>query len=388
MKTQASLIVAAVLFCAALSALAGRDVWQKIALDKTHVVFLTKDPARASTLYAATALGVLKSLDSGANWSKLGAFLPSDIQAAAIAINPRNSRELYVGYDGRGLFKSLDGGENWQAANEGLPNLSVRCIAISPQDPNLLYLGISGGVAISTNGGKFWQMSSGFKRAINVNALVIDPKNPQYLYAGTGGAGVFKSGNGGVSWKDVNQGLSSLSITSLHIDPENPDILLAGAYHPASPTDLYVGQASGGVFRSQDGGRSWQGSSLLNIHIFSFAASPAYPDTVYAGAWGGIYRSTDKGLNWTDINAGLDNAFPHTLHVVSDNPLTLLAGTTFGLLSYTDDSLNAPRKGDEGRTSLILYGLGVSAALALLFGFQYLRQRAKRKTRDAPQSVW
>jgi photosystem II stability/assembly factor-like uncharacterized protein len=387
MNTTARIIVMAALFCAALPALAGQDVWHKIALDKTHIAFLTSDPARSSTLYAASTLGLLKSLDGGGTWNSLGPDLPQAVPPSAVAINPHNSKELYVGYDGLGLFKSSDSGQTWEPIDKGLPNLSVRCIAISPKDPNLIYLGILGGVAISTSGGKSWHMSSGFRRAVNVNAVVIDPKNPQYLYAGTGGAGVFKSGNGGVSWKDINEGLSSLSIPALHIDPENSDIVLAGAYHPASPTDLYVGDASGGVFRSQDGGRTWQGSSLLNIHIFSFAASPACPGVVYAGAWGGIYRSTDKGLSWTDINAGLDNAFPHTVHALPGNPPTLLAGTTYGLLSYTDAALKVPTQREGGTQTLIACGLG-GAALVALLGFLRLWKRRKRAAPDSQQSVW
>ncbi|MDR0239899.1 MAG: hypothetical protein LBI88_06690 [Deltaproteobacteria bacterium] len=388
MKTTARIIVMAALFCAASPTLAGQDTWHKIALDKTHIAFLTSDPARASTLYAASTLGLLKSLDNGASWSALPG-LPQEVSPSAVAINSHNSKELYVSYDGLGLFKSVDSGQNWQPVDMGLPNLSIRRIVISPKDPNLIYLGILGGVAVSTNGGKFWHMTSGFKRTVNVNVIVIDPKNPQYLYAGTGGGGVFKSGNGGVSWKDVNEGLSSLSIPTLHIDPENPDILLAGAYHPATPTDLYVGEASGGVYRSQDGGRSWQGSSLLNIHIFSLAASPTYPDVVYAGAWGGVYRSTDKGLNWTDINAGLDNAFVHAVHVLPGKPPTLLAGTTYGLLSYTDAALHVSAGRDRGMEPLIVYGLGGGVALVLLLGFLFVRRRAKRKAQNGQQQpVW
>ena len=384
--TPRLVIVLAVLLCAAGPARAGEDAWHKIALYKTHILALVSDPARSATLYAATAQGLLKSLDAGATWKGLGPGLPPDSPPRAVAINPHNSKELYVGYDGLGLFKSFDGGQSWQALNEGLPNLFVRCLAISPKDPNLIYLGILGGVAISSSGGKTWHMTSGFKRSVNVNTVVIDPQNPQYLYAGTGGAGVFKSRNGGVSWMDFNEGLSSLSITSLHVDPGNSDIVLAGAYHPATPTDVYVGEASGGVFRSQDGGRTWQGSSLLNVHIFALAASPTHPNVMYTGAWGGVYRSVDNGLSWTDINAGLDNAFLHAIHVLPESPPVLLAGTTYGLISYTDFSLKAPEPG--GGPGSLVYGLGGGAALGAMLGFLWFRRRRKRQIPDSQKPVW
>ena len=393
MHTTTRIIAMAVLLCAvSFTAGAEPDTWRKIALDKTHIACLVSDPARASTLYAASSLGLLKSLDQGKTWNALGGdALPRDFIPSAVAINPHNSRELYVSYDGLGLFKSIDGGQTWLSMNQGLPNLYVRCITISRKDPNLIYLGIQGGVAISTNGGKFWHMSSGFRRMLNVNNIAVDPKNPEFLFAGTGGAGVFKSGNGGVSWRDFNEGLSSLSITALHIDPEDPDIVLVGASHPATPTDVYVGDAGGGVYRSVDGGRSWQESSLLNIHIFSLAADPIRPNVLYAGAWGGMYRSVDKGQSWTDINAGLDNAFPHAIHVLPGAaPPILFAGTTFGLLMYTDAALaDALKQVDDGSTTmLIASGLGIAAASACLLVFARLRRRGKRDAQDSRQPIW
>jgi photosystem II stability/assembly factor-like uncharacterized protein len=367
---------------------AGENSWRKIALDKVHIISLISDPARPSTLYAVTSAGLKKSLDNGAVWESCGESLPYDTLPAFVSVSYLNSKELYVGYDGKGIFKSFDGGNTWQTSNDGLPNLSVRCMAVSPRDPNLLYAGIMGGVAISTNGGKFWHMSSGFKRNVNVNAIVIDPKNPQFLFAGTGGAGVFKSGNGGVSWIDVNQGLSSLSILALHIDPENPDIVLAGAYHPATPTDFYVGKSNGGVFRTTDGGRTWQETSLLTVTAFAFASDPKRPDAVYAGAWGGAYRSVDKGETWTDINSGLDNAFLHQLYVIPAKPPVILAGTTFGLLSYTDMEQEKLLRISKGGPLIDWYHIASGAALVLLVIFFVWRRRRRKVSQNPKRSVW
>jgi photosystem II stability/assembly factor-like uncharacterized protein len=387
MTTTARLIAATALFCiAAVPTGAGDNSWHKLSLDQTHIVRLISDPARAATLYAASSAGLLTSRDGGQSWVSLGAgSLPRDIPPSAVAVNPHNSKELYLGFDGGGLFKSLDGGETWQAMNEGLPNLTVRCIALNPADPNLVYLGILGGVAISTSAGAYWHMSSGFRRNVNVNAIAVDPGDPQTLYAGTGGAGVFKSGNSGVSWKDMNAGLSSLSIQALHIDPENPAVLLAGAYHPASPTDMYVGETNGGVFRSGDGAQSWRESSLTNIHIFAFAGNPARPNTVYAGAWGGVYRSADRGITWTDINTGLDNAFLHSLNVLPQEPPVVLAGTTFGLLSYTDAAAAVPAPGGGFDAAAELGGAAVILTAGLFF---FIRRRKRRAALNKRQPVW
>lgn len=369
-------------------ALAGDNAWHKIALDKVHIVSMAGDPVRAATIYAVTSKGLMKSADGGESWSALGETeLPQEIPPSCVAVNPLNSRELYVGYDGKGIFKSSDGGVGWKSLGEGLSNRYVRCIAISPKDPNLIYIGIQNGVAITTNGGEYWHLTSGFKRAVNVNAIAIDPLNPQYLFAATGGAGVYKSGNGGVSWRDINEGLSSLSILALHIDPENPDIVLAGAYHPATPTDLYIGEASGGVYRTADGGRTWQETSLLNITIFSFTHGEDYPGAVYAGAWGGAYRSLDKGETWTDINSGLDNAFLHKVHMLPGKPPTILGGTTFGLISFTDMEIDKLWQRGDVLPAYVWYG-GGSAALVLAVLLFWLRRRGKNSAGSGRGPVW
>lgn len=367
---------------------AENNAWHKIALDTVHISSMVADPVRPATLYAVTSLGLMKSVDSGANWTSLSEGLPTEIPPSCVAVSPYNSKELYIGYDGKGIFKSQDSGASWQAITEGLPNHYVRCITISPKDPNLLYIGVQNGVAISTNGGQYWHMSSGFRRAVNINAIVIDPKNPQYLFAATGGAGIYKSGNGGVSWRDINEGLSSLSILDLHIDPENPDIVLAGAYHPATPTDLYVGEANGGVYRTVDGGRTWQETSLLNITIFSFTESPDYPGAVWVGAWGGSYRSTDKGETWMDINSGLDNAFLHKVHAMPGTPPVILGGTTFGLLSFTDNEITTLIQTGSDFPTAAWYGIGGAAALALVILAAILRRRGKKDGPAEKDSVW
>lgn len=386
MKKVFFLAVLSLIITSPLVAHADNGMWHKIALNKEHVVSISADPVQPSTLYAVTSMGLLKSIDRGRNWTKLKGELPSDIPPSAVAVNPFNSQEIFVGFDGRGIFKSNDGGSTWASLNDGLQNLYVRCIVISPKAPNLIYVGIQNGIAITTNGGKLWHMAFGFKRATNVNAVVIDPKNPQFLYAATGGGGVYKSGNGGVSWKDINEGLSSLSILDIHVDPENPDILLAGAYHPATPTDLYVGEASGGVYRSEDGGRTWHETPLLNITIFSFTDHPDLPGVIYAGAWGGAYRSIDKGKTWIDINSGLDNAFLHKVHLLSGTPPEILAGTTFGLLSFTDTEVGEQMgRSSANLQSWQLYGCICTIGLFCMAGVFWLRNRKKRaeEQRDA-----
>jgi len=390
MNATARIIVMAILFCAApFPAQAGIDAWRKIALDKTHIISLVNDPAWPSTiLYATTPQGLLKSLDGGNTWNRIGETLPQGIPPSVITIAPCSHLEVYVGYDGLGVFKSDDGGQTWQPMNEGLPGLSVHTIAVNCINPNNVYMGTRDGLAISNSGGRFWHMHTGFKPSINVSAIAPDPHYPQIIYVGTEGAGIFKSGNGGVTWRAFNEGLDGLNITTLYIDPNNPAIVLAGVHHPATQADAHSGESGGGVFRSTNRGNTWHRSSLLNSRIFSFTGDPAYPNVVYASTDDGIYRSVDSGLSWTSINAGLDTIFPHTILFLPANPPVLLAGTTSGLFSYTDTTVEMQEQGSDSSTTIIAFGLGGVAALGLLSAFLWLRRRRKDNTPDSQQPVW
>ena len=135
-----------------------------------------------------------------------------------------------------------------------------------------------------------------------VVTTVFDPINPQVVYAGTWGSGVYKSADGGLSWQPINQGLSNYYINSFSIDPVNPTILYAGTYKDQ-------------VFKSKDGGEnwSWSGSGMQDQAIvYTIAIDPLSSSTIYAGTrgvsnngqypWNGvIYKSVNAGNTWQAV---------------------------------------------------------------------------------------
>ena len=138
-------------------------------------------------------------------------------------------------------------------------------------------------------------------------AIANDPTNPQIVYAGSFGSGVFKSQDGGRSWTSVNRGLSNLYIYSLAIDPQHPATIYAGTYR-------------GQVYKTVDGGYSWTWSGngmQQDAVVYSIAVDPYTPDNLYAATrgdstdghapWNGVvYRSWDGGYSWAPslINVG------------------------------------------------------------------------------------
>jgi photosystem II stability/assembly factor-like uncharacterized protein len=135
-----------------------------------------------------------------------------------------------------------------------------------------------------------------------ITTTAIDPSNPQTIYAGSWGSGIFKSQDGGQSWQQINHGLDNLYINSLVINP-------------ALPSTLYAGTYKSQVYKSQDGGKNWvwSGTGMQDQAIvYSIAVDPLAPATIYAGArgvsnngnppWNGVvYKSVDAGHTWTSI---------------------------------------------------------------------------------------
>lgn len=148
-----------------------------------------------------------------------------------------------------------------------------------------------------------------------VGTVEIDPRNSQTLYAGTN-RGIFRSADGGASWNAVNNGLpASVSfVNSLGIDPSNPDT-------------IYAATSGGGIFKSADAGGTWAAinTGLTSSYVFALAIDPSEPTTVYAAVNGGIYKSTNGGEDWSPFNTGLTNTLARGIVIDPANPATLYA---------------------------------------------------------------
>ncbi len=151
-----------------------------------------------------------------------------------------------------------------------------------------------------------------------IRVLAINPQDTDTVYAGTYG-GIFRSTNGGGTWNAVNTGLSNTAVYALAIDPMNP-------------TKAYAGTFGGGVFKSTNGGGSWStvNTGLSNTTVYALAINPQNTETVYAGTYGGIFKSTNGGGNWNAVNAGLSSTTVYALAIDPQNTGTVYAGTDGG----------------------------------------------------------
>lgn len=204
----------------------------------------------------------------------------------------------------------------------------VTAVAGIPNDRLVYYMGATGGGVWKTvDGGISWKaVSDQYFKTGSVGAIAVADSNPNIIYVGTGeaclranishGDGVYKSIDGGKSWANVGLGDTS-QIGKVRVDPRNPDIVYVAAVgHPYGPNE------ERGVFRSHDGGRSWQKVLYINdkTGAVDLAMDPQDSLTLYATTWqvlrtpwvidsvgpgGGIYKTTDGGNTWTQLKTGL-----------------------------------------------------------------------------------
>jgi len=200
-----------------------------------------------------------------------------------------------------------------------------------PGDPNIYYVGsASGGIFKTTDGGIHWDPIFDEQTVSSVGSLAIAPSDPNVVWAGTGetfirshisvGTGIYRSLDAGKSWTQM--GLEKTGrIGRVLIDPRNPDIVFACALGHA-----YGPQPERGVFRTTDGGKSWEQVLTVdqNTGCSDLVMDPANPRILLAGMWqlelhtwtrtsggpgSGVYKSTDGGSTWHHVTGhGLPNS--------------------------------------------------------------------------------
>ena len=197
-----------------------------------------------------------------------------------------------------------------------------------PGDPNVYYIGAaSGGIFKSVDGGIHWEPVFDDQPAASIGSLAVETVNPDVIWAGTGetfirsnishGDGIYKSIDAGKTWRHM--GLDATGrIGRIVIHPTNPDIVFAAAMgHSYGP------QQARGVFRTTDGGETWEHVLFVDEHTGAsdIVMDPNNPRILFAGMWqlliqtwgresggpgSGLWTSRDGGATWEELTgAGL-----------------------------------------------------------------------------------
>src|ERR1041384_3399411 len=238
---------------------------------------------------------------------------------------PSQPYVYYYGPTGGGVWKSTDGGINWESISDGsvFGTGSVGAIAVADSDPNTIYVGMGespirgnvsrgDGVYKSTDAGKTWKRV-GLEDTRQIARIRIHPKNPDLVYVAALGhvwgpneqRGVFRSKDGGKTWDKILSRGDKAGAIDLILDPTNPNILYAGFWEVyRKPWTLESGGPGGGIFKSTDGGDTWneltrnQGLPKGPVGKIGITVSPANSDRVWAiveAEDGGVFRSDNAG---------------------------------------------------------------------------------------------
>jgi photosystem II stability/assembly factor-like uncharacterized protein len=266
---------------------------------------------------------------SGLKWRSLGPAVASG-RVMAIAVNPKNKYEYYVGVASGGVWKTVNDGTTWTPVFDGEGSYSIGDVAIDPNDPSVVWVGTGesnsqrsvawgDGIYKSVDGGKSWQ-NLGLKRSEHIGRVVIDPRDSKVVYVaaegplwGPGGdRGLYKTIDGGKTWKAVLTISENTGVSDVAMDPSNPDILYASAYQRRRHVfTLIDGGPESAIYKSTDAGATWNksksGLPTVDMGRIGLAVSPADSNVVYAAVEaadgkGGIFRSDDKGATWEKRN--------------------------------------------------------------------------------------
>ncbi len=241
---------------------------------------------------------------SGLRWRMLGPFRGGRV-AAATGV-PGRPHEFYFGAVNGGVWKSMDAGRVWFPVFDEQPIASIGAIAVAPSAPDTIYVGsgestlrdsvgFGNGMYKSTDAGRSWK-HIGLSDTQHIGKIAVDPRNPRvlfvaaigHLYAANAERGLFRSLDGGSSWQKV-LGDENVGAVEVAIDPRNPKVIYAGLWNTRRPpwfTYAPTNGPGGGIWKSVDGGTSWKqltaGLPKSGIGRTGIAVAPSNPRRVYA----------------------------------------------------------------------------------------------------------
>src|SRR5215468_10835191 len=213
-------------------------------------------------------------LFSGMRWRQVGPFRGGRV--LAVTGVPGEPNVFYFGGAAGGVWKSTDTGVSWQPLFDRQSIASIGAIAVAPSDHNTIYVGsgeacirgnitYGNGVYKSVDGGKTWK-NVGLKDTRHIGAVIVDPRNPNIVFVAALGhaygqneeRGIFRTTDGGATWQKVLYRDNKTGAIAVVFDPHNPNTLFASLWEVyRTPWSLNSGRPGSGLYKSTDGGSTW-----------------------------------------------------------------------------------------------------------------------------------
>lgn len=260
-----------------------------------------------------------QKLYNALEWRCIGPFRAGRV--VAVAGDPVHQGTFYFGACSGGVWKTEDGGTNWRNVSDGFFNVaSVGAVAVSESDPNVVYVGTGestirqnvshgDGVYKSTDGGATWR-NVGLVQTRHIASVRVHPQDPDLVYVAAFGhaygrnpeRGVYRSKDGGKTWELVLHKSDRAGAIDISMDATNPRVLYAAIYQAQRyPWIHESGGEDSGLYKSTDGGDTWEDISSHPgmpegiMGKIGVAASPAKPGRVWA-----LIESRNGGLFRSD----------------------------------------------------------------------------------------
>ena len=262
---------------------------------------------------------------------------PRGGRVVAVAGDPVCPMVCYFGACAGGIWKSIDGGIYWRCVSDGfLGSAAIGAIAVARSDQNVIYAGTGeteirldvsygDGIYKSTDAGRTWS-NIGLRESKHIGRICIHPTNPDIVYVAALGdifgpheeRGVFRTRDGGKTWEKVLYRSADAGAVEISMDPNNPRILFAAFWQTRRNFwNMSSGGPGSGLFRSTDGGDTWQEISRApglpdgKLGKLGVSVSPARSGRVWAlietvGDKTGLYRSEDYGARWVQVSSNRD----------------------------------------------------------------------------------
>ena len=274
------------------------------------------------------------SLYNSLRWRSIGPYRGGRTVGAAGV--PDQPNIFYIGVNNGGVWKTTDYGRTWFPIFDDQSTGSIGTVAVSPSNPNIVYVGSGEGLHrpdLSTGNGFYKSIDAGktwthlgLEDAQQIPKITIDPKNPDRIFVAVLGhpygpnkeRGIYRSVNGGKTFDKILYVDENTGGDDVAIDPANPDIIFATLWESREgpwENGEWAG-TEGGIYKSTDGGNTWKKLSknlptnMVQAHI---AIAPSSPNIVYVvlatteenqygtGSGMGLYRSDDGGESWHEI---------------------------------------------------------------------------------------
>lgn len=355
-------IGAAIVVLVVLIANTPAAAWGTPSQNIGHPLALLTDPSHSSTLYAGTEQGKVYYSDDGATWTDISNGLPANAPVSALA-KSSDGAHLLAGTSS-GLFTYNVAARTWSALGSGLPQGDgIDALAFAAtNDQNILAGTEQHGVFRSTDGGTTWSAASGLPTNADVYGVTVLP-DFQTVYAALIKAGVYQSKDDGATWSAVNTGL-----------PTQVDAFTVITSTPLKGSPALFAGTNQGVFRSDDGAKTWIASSkgIGTTRVISLVADNREAGLIVAGTDTGVFQSLDNGATWKAVAQGL----PKGVHI---GVVALTAPSSSSVLYYA--AADAIYRYPGYATPLTSYAVRGFILVLLVLAVIWISRRQQRITR-------